>query len=131
MQWLVDLVYAMVLEKGFYFDRGDPTAYDFKVTDLFCDDTWRNLDLSAIVPANAKAVALVVRLEDNLVGKRIRFRKKGNTDVYNDSEVRTQVANIPMPADVIVAVDTDRKIQYRTDNTSFTRIDIVIKGWWK
>lgn len=116
-------------DKGF-FDRGDPASDDWTQADLTTDATWRDLDLSAIVPAGAKAVLFSVGVKDGVVDSDLRFRKNGNTDIYNRAIVRTLVANVYTMQDIVVACDTDRIIEYNGDNLTFTNINIVVKGWW-
>lgn len=112
-------------------DRGDATAVDFAMAALTTDNTWRDLDLSAIVPKGAKAVLLYVKITDNAAESLLSFRKNGNYAAYNMSTIATQVANVSVYADVFVFVDKDAKIEYRGSNLAFTDISIVVKGWFK
>ena len=114
-----------------FYDRGDPVgAYDFIETDLKINSAWQAMDLSSIVPAGAKAVCLMVRMIDNLPGKAIFFRKYGNVGVRNYSILFTQVANITVAADMIVACDQNRIIEYYAE-TGIDIFYITVKGWWK
>ncbi len=114
-----------------YHDRGDPSGYDFETAAITTDGTWNDLDLSSVVPAGAKAVALVVFISDNLVNQQLRFRKNGNSNERNVSSIVTQVAAQRVWGDIIVACDLNRVIEYNGTNTAFAEIFIVVKGWWK
>ena len=121
----------VAIEAGRTFtDRGDPASNDFSVGDFTTDGTWRDLDLSSIVPEGAIAVAISLRLIDNAVDSEFQLRKNGNSNARNRSVVATQIANVSIWADMIVACDSNRIIEYMGTNTSFSTINIVVKGWW-
>lgn len=116
---------------GFFHDRGDPTEFDFDQGDLTTDATWRDLDLSGIVPAGAKTVGLYVVILDDAVSSTLQFRKNGNTGLYNIGIVGTQVANVPIWVHLVVACDANRVIEYNGANLAFTLIGVLVTGWWK
>ncbi|MCK5611571.1 hypothetical protein KAR91_57400 [Candidatus Pacearchaeota archaeon] len=123
---------AYVDSHGFV-DRGDPAAGDYILTDLTTGDSnWHDLDLGTDVgvPAGAKAVSLAILLEDNVANTRLRFRKNGNTNVFNTSVVRVQAANIVMNMDVTVPLDASAIIEYETGSATFTDLRITVKGWF-
>jgi hypothetical protein len=113
-----------------YVDRGDPGSYDWDEGDLTTDDTWNDLDLSSIVPENAILVALSGNLADDAVNSYLQFRKNGNTNTVVKASQRTQVANVVIDFDLIVACDSDRVIEYLGANLTFSSINLVVKGWW-
>lgn len=125
---LVRDIYDKALNQGFV-DRGDPSGWDYQVSDLTTDNTWRDLDLSLIVPEGAKAVLLSVAIKDAVADSWVSFRKNGNTNNYNLNAFRTQVANIQIRQTLIVACDTDRKIEYKGKNLTFTTLNILVIGW--
>jgi hypothetical protein len=116
---------------GAFHDRGDPAAVDFDLTDLTTDGDWYDLDLSSIVDEDAKAVSLYVYMLDDAHTSYIRFRKNGNSNDFNHAQVRSQVGGIYTNADLIVALDDDQVIEYKTTITTFDAIAITVKGWWK
>jgi len=120
---------AYVDGKGFV-NRGDPAAWDWDKTDLTTDETWNDLDCSGVVPAGAKAVLLKAFISDDAVGSYLRFRRKGNSNDINRSEVRTYVISEYHFGDLVVPCDTDRFIQYYGKNVAFTAIYLVIGGWF-
>jgi hypothetical protein len=117
-----------------FIDRGDPTAYDYNETGskavLNTDGTWRDLDLSAIVPAGAKAVLMHIDICDDATGSQFFLRKNGNSSDYNVVQCNTMVASQLFPYDVIVSCDTNRVIEYNGLNVAFIYIRIVVKGWF-
>lgn len=114
-----------------FHDRGDPVTWDWQVGDLTTDGAWHDLDLSTIVPAGTKAVLMRANIVDNLVNQLLYFREKGNSGWQNSSLLTTQVANQGINHDVVVAVDANRVIQYWASSTTWTTINIAVRGYWK
>jgi len=134
MQWLINAIKEWVLEQGYltagYVDRGDPATQDYAAGDLTKDGAWHDLDLSAIVPAGAKAVLFSARLRNTGTTKWLQLRKNGNANSWNVAIALTQVAVLYYDADLVVPVDTDRKINYATSSTGWIDIRLTVKGWW-
>lgn len=116
---------------GLFHDRGNIDAYDFVVGNFTTDGTWRDFDLSSIVPVGTKTVALHIQLRDDATDSRMSFREKGNAHAVNISVIGTQVANLSTFADLIVQLDGDRKAEYQGSNLAFLTINVAVKGWWK
>jgi hypothetical protein len=114
-----------------YTDRGDPAAPDFVTANFTTDATWREWDLSGIVPEGTKAVTFSLYIIAPATNKTMRFRKKGNTNIYNITGAITQAININNFTQCVVGVDNDRKAEYYGSLTVFTGIQITITGWWK
>lgn len=117
---------------GEFVDRGDPSGVDFAVGDLTADDTFRDLDLSSIVPSRAKAVILKTQMANTAAGQVLSFKTKGNSNSVNTFSCRTQVASVIIDNDGIVALNTitdDRTILYKATNSTWGTINITIKGW--
>ncbi len=110
-------------------DRGDAMGDDFTLSDFITDNTWRNLDLSAIVPAGARWVILYIRISDDAIGSAMVFRKDGNSNAYTVSAVRTQAANVEIEATLFVPCSTARVIEYKGSNLTFSAIIIAVLGW--
>ena len=113
-----------------YVDRGDPAAFDFDVNDFTADATWRELDISAIIPVSAKAVLIEFDIETVNREKHIRVRKYGNANVINHQDIETFIAGAHQSGSGIVAVDHNRIIEYNIDAATWTQLDIIIRGWW-
>lgn len=114
-----------------FTDRGDASSVDFAVGDLTTDGNWNDLDISSIIPNEAKAVLLSLKVQDNAAGSQVLFRVKGNSNAYNISGIITQVSGVDIIQDLICPCDTDRTLQYKASNLTFDTIDITVKGWWK
>lgn len=114
-----------------FVDRGDPAAVDKAIGDFTTDATWRDLDLSSIVPDGAKAIALQVAVRNNTQPNGVQFRKKGNSNTINVSYVRISVNDVIVNQDVIVPCSTARVIQYNADNVTWTTLNVTVKGYFK
>lgn len=113
-----------------YVDRGAISAYDFQQSDLTTDEEWHDLDLSAIVPTNAKLVHLRLELKDDSVGAFILLRKKGSSDNYNNGRKAILVADLFHYESEFVALGPGCTIQYLTFDTTWTNIRIAVRGWF-
>lgn len=134
MQWLIDIVTEWIVAAGYllhsFVDRGDPAAVDYITGDFTKDNTWYELDLSGVVPAGAKAVAITIVVFTTAVGSELSFRRAGNLRTINKATIMTQVANIFLANDLVIAVDSDRKIEYRASVATWVVINVSVKGWW-
>ncbi|MBA7611862.1 hypothetical protein ES703_19093 [subsurface metagenome] len=134
MQWLINLVAERVIATigipPVYIDRGDPAAVDYTDATLTRNAAWHELDLSAIVPAGAKAVSLNLKFRSNLVSLEGWFRKNGNANTAAIAGVETAVAGVNVYGDLTVALDSDRKINYLFGAGGLDVISLTIKGWW-
>ncbi|GAH84380.1 unnamed protein product, partial [marine sediment metagenome] len=93
-----------------FVDRGDPAAVDWVTGDFTRDGAWHDLDLSAIVPAGAKAVVFQGFFKSSVVEEIFQLRKKGNANAVNVSQLRSQVAAVLISGDLTCPCDTDRFI---------------------
>lgn len=108
-------------------DRGDPAAWDND--SLTTDGAWHDLDLSSILPAGAKAVLILVNMQDDAVGSYFQVRKNGNTNAVTCPTVRTQVSGVDNDALLLCFCDTSRVIEYRASNVTFALLKVVVLGW--
>ena len=113
-----------------FVDRGDPSVYDYLKADLTIDGAWHVMDLSAIVPEKAKAVFIAGHLEGVSAVWKIKFRKNGNSNEKVHGGMETLRAGIERHRSTIVALDSDRKIEYNADNQNWTTLSLIVKGWW-
>jgi hypothetical protein len=115
-----------------YVDRGDPSGWDFHetTTPLTLDGTWRDMDLSSIVPAGAYAVQIrcFFRSSGSGAGQFGGFRKNGNSNAQHAVSQYTQSTGA-MEMQGVLPCDSSRVIEYNAQNT----LDIfrmVVKGWF-
>lgn len=129
MQWLIDLVIEAIGIPPVFIDRGDPEGFDFTQAVLTMDGTWHELDLSAIVPADASVILIGGFIRDGVVEKTVRFRKSGNANALNVSLMYTQVAGVFIGQDFTIAASPNQKIEYLAD-AAIDIIALVVRGWW-
>lgn len=115
---------------GMFKDRNDPAAWDFIAAGPQKDNTWRDLDLSAIVPENAKAVLIRLRYRATAIGLESNLRAKGKANDYNHARFNSQVANITLEFNTVIQCDTNRFVQYKIPHVAVDRFNLVVMGWW-
>ena len=116
---------------GIYVPRNsDAAAVDYDVDDFTTDNTWRDLDLSSIVPSGAKAVCVRVQVYDGAAASALRFRKNGNSNDVEIYIIRTQVINVQNDGVAIISLDANRVIEYKGDNLAFSSISFHVMGWF-
>jgi hypothetical protein len=113
-----------------FIDRGDPAASDFVVGALTTDGAWHDLDISAIVPSNAKAVLIRMSALTTTAQRVITLKKKGNTNSFNGSRMYTQVVSALITGDFVCPIGTDGLLEYLATNAIWSTLSIVVKGWW-
>jgi hypothetical protein len=113
-----------------FIDRGDPAAYDFTKANLTLDGYYHDLDLSAIVPAEARAVLLRTRIRSTTVNAYIRLKKKGNVNDYNVSQSIQYLASAYISAELTQPIGTDGLLELWGSSEPWNNVDIVVKGWW-
>jgi hypothetical protein len=114
-----------------YVDRGDPASADLVLGSMTTDGTWRDWDVSSVVPAGAVAVNLAVVAHDaDGAGSTVSIRKNGNSNSWAALNVDTPANNINGRGNGTVACDSNRVLEYMADNVTWTNIWITILGWW-
>lgn len=115
-----------------FTDRGDVGVVDQTLATLIADSAWHRWDLSAIVPSGAKSILFHVWFLGNVVDLVFAVRRGGTLPVggyvWNQSVIRCQVANQMNNADLVVACDVNRVIEYLFSGG--TSIGVVVRGWW-
>lgn len=139
-----DRYYATDKNKLYYWTAGGwktGLGYEFvellssaahkQVGDFTTNGVWQvnGLDLSAIVPAGAKAIVVHLNTKDDAVGSIMQLRRDA-VNVTNSFFVVTQVANIDIANIGFISVDSDRLIDYFGSNLAFTVIDLTVLGWF-
>ncbi len=113
-----------------YTDRGDPDGFDFTRSDFTTDTTWKELDVSSIVPAGTVFILVHLIINSSTPSAKITFMKNGNTYDDNAAWGKMQVSARQLAQDIFISLDSDRKLTYKADNTSWTLINFVIAGWF-
>lgn len=107
-------------------------AADFGLGDFTLDGAWHvdDLDLSAIVPADAVAVHLNIVARGNAASLTLNLRANATTKVSNTLYVTTQVANVTtFEAHGIVYVDSDRLLDTYA-SVGLNIAGVTVLGWF-
>jgi hypothetical protein len=116
-----------------YVDRGDNSSWDKTITDFTADGTWKTgasgIDLSAIIPADAKLAVFLVAINDNSVGSYFSMRKRGNSNAYNVFTVAVNVDSVTSYGDVTCAVHSTRFFDYII-SAGCNDLYLTVKGWF-
>lgn len=112
-----------------FVDRGDPSSHDWTQATLTLDGTWNDLDCSAIVPENVKAILFYVALDDNLVSSNFSLRKNGNSNTVVRGLIRVTVASQASYSQKVVACDDGRFVEYN-GTSGIDQLDLTVAGWW-
>lgn len=113
-----------------FVDRGDPAAYDYTLTNFTQDNAYHDLDLSAIIPAGAIAVLIIIEYYLSTLGYLINFRKNGNANERNIAQIRPTVQDVWSSQQIIVSLDANRIIEYKITGDAFGGLNATISGWW-
>ena len=112
-----------------YVDRGDPDVYDFTEATLVNDDTWRTLDLSAIIPSGVKLVHLRLFELANVDNMYIDIRRVGNANLINVLRLCALHSLVENYTTGIVDC-TGQQISYRASTGTITELGIAVLGWF-
>lgn len=112
---------------NFKWREPEETGQDFVETDLTGDGTWRELDLSSIIPADAKSVCMHVWFKDSTIVS-FKFRKKGQAGEQQVLQCLNYVVNVYHAYQGFVAVDKDKIIEYYL-SAPLDDAGITICGW--
>ena len=116
-------------------DRGDMASADFVDAALTFDNSWHDLDLSAIVPSRAKSVILRVEVTTGSSvsnGTRLDFRKKGNYYAVNVGTIYAFIAVTGATKayqDITVFMNTDKIVEYRGVKNGTGTTGITVASW--
>lgn len=120
--------YSYFKHNGYGY-MGDLAAFHFELAAFTTDGTWRDLDLSAIIPEGVSMVHVRASVTDDAVGSIFGLRKNGLSNGVNVQLVATQVANQLIEMNAWIPVGSDRIIEYYGSNLAFVSINVAILGW--
>lgn len=133
MQWLIDIIKewadARFVQKPAYVDRGHHPAHDFTFGDFTVDNAWHNLDLSGLVPENAKGVNLHCVGSSTNAGEIIYVKPPSHTATFASCSLRSQVAGVHNCFRRFFALDSNRILEYRITGDGWTNIQMSVKAW--
>jgi hypothetical protein len=112
-----------------YISRGDPVAYDYTQATITIDSGWHTMDLSAIIPANAKLVKLRAVISKTDVSQELRLREAGLTnDVV--AEHLWSIAGFVIVDKTFDIPCVGQQVEYYATAGVWNTIGIVVVGWW-
>lgn len=113
-----------------YVDRGDPSAYDWALGDLTADATWRDLDLTGVIPAAAygKLIHFSGVFQATGTAGRFAMRKNGQSNARNEALYAQQVANIAGTMHWWVLCDSNGVVEYSA-SAHMSVASFIIRGW--
>jgi len=115
-----------------FTDRGDASAPDHTQATLTIDSAWHDWDLSGIVPAGATSVLIRALVSNATAASAIWLRKNGQSNTVNSATLRATAPAQTVVADLVVACDANRVIEYYVGNLgTYDDIDLTVAGWWK
>jgi len=113
-----------------YVDRGDPADIDFNNNDLILDDTWHELDLSAVIPTNAKLVCCIAFVvATNLSALPMAYDVYGKTNHNTGYVHNLSTVDLPSSLCFTIPVSANRKILYN-GITDIAVWGLTVQGWW-
>lgn len=131
MQWFIDLIFSMLSTRIGFVSRTCITSPDFTKATLTLDGLTHVLDLSGIVPVNARCVMLKVDINGPATPP-----KTGNLfPVYCTisaigQRLSTFAVNRDEPHNVLVQLDLTQSIKYNFENVAWNTVNIWVRGWW-
>lgn len=114
-------------------DLGDKTDWDFELSDFTIDNSWHDLNLSSVIPTNAKFIFCRVKTKI-FQSVEIYTKKYGNSNEYNitklSSDSGSALIGIIEENDVWIPVN-NQKISYKLNdsNGTFTELFFLVKMW--
>lgn len=134
MQWLIDIAIeamkAWFADYGGYHERPHTISWDFSLVDFTMDETWRELDLSSIIPEGVKAVNVFASGVHADIHKHLKVSPITNEPQRGTTLLRTKVATVAEVGRIACGVTTDRKMYYSAEAPNWNSIQMQIKGWW-
>ena len=112
-----------------YVTRAVLEDYDYEHTDLDTDAAWHDLDLTGIIPVEAKVVFIHVKLRAATVGSFIGFKPAGDSAHYGQMQAHINVANKDIHGYFTIPLRGTGIVQYQASNVTWTFLRTIITGW--
>lgn len=115
-----------------FIQRVNPTVEDFTTTDFTWDGVLHTLDLSTIVPVNAKRVVLSNYIKSDSEDNYLGFCPVNSDEGWDMIKTRAQVANVNHNQEHSVVLSTPQTIKYiaKIYVGTITGLEVTIIGWW-
>ncbi len=124
-------VAVTVPTSSLYIKSTETYWYDFVIGDFTRDGTWREKDISGIVPVGTTKVQIRAFLYASGTAHTISWRKGGESNVEHRVAQDIGTENRNYYWDTWVDVSSDRKIEYNITAGGMTTYSVKILGWLK
>lgn len=114
-----------------FVNRGNFATADFTIGDFTKDNTWRELDLTSVIPAGCKCVLVRGYMQGTTTNLLAAFRTAGNADIGNAAHLFTFEANKRTEDDIWLIPNDIGVIEYKIPSTVDTALSLYIRGWLK
>jgi len=111
-------------------DRGDFDSIDFQEGSFTIDSLWHNLDLSSIIPVNAKFVVLFWKSENSVADVTAYLAGEGITQYFNNFTIKSISNTNDSCHQFILRIGDNSVIQYQINNTGVWIITLNVVGWF-
>ena len=113
-----------------YVPRTGAADWDFELAegDFTTNGTTQDLDLSTIVPSTCVRVDYTMTMKDNLATS--YFTTRNAADTFYTYVLYTRIADVTNTS-IGNGEVSGQVMKYRTTNTTFTHITMLITGWWE
>jgi hypothetical protein len=114
---------------GFH-DIINKDGFDFTLDDFTTNGEWQVMDISNIVPEEAKAVIFGLTITDGAAGNYFEIRSYKSDSNYNTFKATTNVVDQPIGVEGFITLSNGRRFEYRGTNTTFSAINLILRGYW-
>ncbi len=114
-----------------FIRRTGVAAFDFQLGDFTQDGTWHQLDLSSIIPRNAKLILIKMLYAAPAAGRFFGLRVYGETYAYNNWGIVTPVGGGQHENNFEIPITGEQSIEYYLPAAGSTTANLVIQGWKK
>lgn len=112
-----------------YISRGDPAAYDYTQAMLTIDSGWHTMDLSSVIPANAKLVKIRAVISNTAASKELRLREVGLTnDVV--AEHLWSISGFVIVDKTFDIPCIGQQVEYYVTAGAWNTIGVAVVGWF-
>lgn len=120
---------AVIIPGLRFVGRDVSSAGDFTVGNFTIDAAPHDLDISSIVPANAKAIAITTQAQNNIISVGWSMRGKGTTNP--PYAINLEAAAVPINYHAIIPLNNQAILTYTVSNTGvWTYVQFGIVGYW-
>ena len=114
-----------------YVPRLGTSNWDFETGDFTLDGNWNDLDLSDLVPGNAKLVHVLVYLRGTTSSACLGVKSFVDTGTQGTHIIQAQYTEVTLWANLTIPIGSNGQIKYAELAGSIIGLKITVIGWWK